>query len=45
MGTQNFVFVPHSWQDERNIFLYFNIGVVKPQMFFGNKGKKNIVTV
>ena len=30
---------------KKNIFLYFNIGVVTPQMFFGNKGEKNIVTV
>ena len=26
---------------KKTIFLYFNIGVVTPQMFFGNKGKKN----
>ena len=23
MGTQNFSLVPRSWQDEKNIFLYF----------------------
>ena len=23
MGTQNFSYVPRSWQDEKNIFLYF----------------------
>ena len=23
MGTQNFFFVLRSWQDEKNIFLYF----------------------
>ena len=44
IGTQNCFFVTRS-DKTKKIFLYFNIGVVTPQMFFGNKGEKNIVTV
>ena len=40
IGTQNFFFVTRS-DKTKKMFLYFNIGVVTPQMFFGNKGKKN----